>query len=151
LSRVRAWRNGGHHMDKAKIMVIDDEEDVVTFLTTLLEENGYTTCWALDGVEGMEKIQKERPDLICLDLLMPEKTGIILYREIRKDPSLKEIPVIMITGFAAPEYPLIDFKRFISKRSIPPPEVFMEKPIDREALLRAIEETLERKEKPTGS
>ena len=45
MSRVRAWRNGGHHMDKAKIMVIDDEEDVVTFLTTLLEENGYTTCW----------------------------------------------------------------------------------------------------------
>ncbi len=124
-------------------MVIDDEEDVVTFLTTLLEENGYETCWAMDGVEGLEKIKRERPDLICLDLLMPEKTGILLYREIRKDPELKDIPVIMITGFAAPEYPLIDFKRFISTKSIPPPEGFMEKPIDQKALLAAIKETLD--------
>ena len=129
-------------MEAKKIMVIDDEADVVTFLTMLLEENGYCTCSACDGVEGLEKIRKERPDLICLDLLMPEKTGIILYREIRKDEELKEIPVIMITGFAAPEFPLIDFKRFITKRSIPPPEVFMEKPIDRQALLNAIRETL---------
>jgi len=125
-------------------MVIDDE-DVVTFLTTLLEENGYETCWAMDGVEGLEKIKRERPDLICLDLLMPEKTGILLYREIRKDPELKDIPVIMITGFAAPEYPLIDFKRFISTKSIPPPEGFMEKPIDQKALLAAIKETLDAK------
>jgi CheY-like chemotaxis protein len=132
-------------MSARKIMVIDDEEDVVTFLTTLLEENGYETCWAMDGVEGLEKIKRERPDLICLDLLMPEKTGILLYREIRKDPELKDIPVIMITGFAAPEYPLIDFKRFISTKSIPPPEGFMEKPIDQKALLAAIKETLDAK------
>jgi CheY-like chemotaxis protein len=132
-------------MSPRKIMVIDDEEDVVTFLTTLLEENGYETCWAMDGVEGLEKIKREKPDLICLDLLMPEKTGILLYREIRKDPELKDIPVIMITGFAAPEYPLIDFKRFISTKSIPPPEGFMEKPIDQKALLAAIKETLDAK------
>jgi two-component system phosphate regulon response regulator PhoB len=130
-------------MSPRKIMVIDDEEDVVTFLTTLLEENSYETCWAMDGVEGLEKIKRERPDLICLDLLMPEKTGILLYREIRKDPELKDIPVIMITGFAAPEYPLIDFKRFISTKSIPPPEGFMEKPIDQKALLAAIKETFD--------
>lgn len=134
-------------MRTKKILVIDDEEDVVTFLTTLLEESGYKTCWATDGVEGLEKIRKELPDLICLDLLMPEKTGILLYREIRKDPKLKDIPVIMITGFSAPEYPLIDFKRFISTKSIPPPEGFMEKPIDRQALLKAIQETLEAKQR----
>jgi CheY-like chemotaxis protein len=133
---------GGRTMEGKKIMVIDDEADVVTFLTTLLEENGYCTCSACDGVEGLDKIRVERPDLICLDLLMPEKTGILLYREIRKDDQLREIPVIMITGFAAPEFPLIDFKRFITKRSIPPPEFFMEKPIDRQALLNAIRETL---------
>jgi CheY-like chemotaxis protein len=129
-------------MDRKKILVIDDESDVVTYLTTLLEENGYMTCSAVDGVEGMEKLKTENPDLICLDLLMPEKTGIKLYREIRKDAQFKNIPVIMITGFAAPEYPLIDFKRFISQRSIPPPEGYMEKPIDRQALLKAVQETL---------
>lgn len=133
-------------MKKAKIMVIDDEPDVVTFLTTLLEDEGHETCFAMDGVEGLEKIQKERPDLICLDLLMPEKTGIKLYREIRKHPELKQIPVIMVTGFAAPDFPLIDFKRFINRRSIPPPEGYMEKPIDRHALLKAIRETLAARE-----
>jgi CheY-like chemotaxis protein len=129
-------------MDRKKILVIDDESDVVTYITTLLEENGYMTCSAMDGVEGMEKVKTENPDLICLDLLMPEKTGIKLYREIRKDAQFKNIPVIMITGFAAPEYPLIDFKRFINQRSIPPPEGYMEKPIDRQALLKAVQETL---------
>jgi CheY-like chemotaxis protein len=129
-------------MDRKKILVIDDESDVVTYITTLLEENGYMTCSAMDGVEGMEKVKTENPDLICLDLLMPEKTGIKLYREIRKDAQFKNIPVIMITGFAAPEYPLIDFKRFISQRSIPPPEGYMEKPVDRQALLKAVQETL---------
>jgi CheY-like chemotaxis protein len=88
-------------------------------------------------------VQKEKPDLICLDLMMPEKTGIKLYRELRKDAGLKGIPVIMITGFSAPDFPLIDFKRFINQRSIPPPEGYMEKPVDREALLRAIQETIE--------
>jgi CheY-like chemotaxis protein len=138
-------------MGKKRIMVIDDEPDVVTFLTTLLEENGYETCSAQDGTEGLDKLQKERPDLICLDLLMPEKTGIKLYREIRKDPEFKDIPVIMITGFAAPEFPLIDFKRFISQRSIPPPEGYMEKPIDRSALLKAIQETLEGRNSSTAT
>lgn len=138
-------------MEKRKIMVIDDEPDVVTYLSTLLEENGYETCSALDGVEGMDKIRNDPPDLICLDLLMPEKTGIKLYREIRKDPQFKDIPVIMITGFAAPEYPLIDFKRFISQRSIPPPEGYMEKPIDKRALLEAIEDTLKARGRDTGS
>ena len=129
-------------MAQKKIMVIDDDHDIVTFMTTLLEENGYQTCFAYDGVEGLEKIKKELPDLICLDLLMPEKTGIKLYREVRKTKELTNIPVIMITGFSAPEYPLIDFKKFINQRDIPPPNAYMEKPIDKAAFLAAIQETL---------
>ncbi|MBU1205963.1 MAG: response regulator [Proteobacteria bacterium] len=131
-------------MTRKKVLVIDDEPDVVTFLTTFLEDHGYETCSAKDGEEGWEKIQKERPDLICLDILMPQKTGVKLYGEIRKDPAVKNTPVVMITAFGPPEHPAIEFKKFIHHRSsVPPPDGYLEKPIDRSALLKTIADILE--------
>ena len=64
-----------------KILIIDDEPDTLVFLGTLLKKNGYEVCEASDGVEGMKKVLSDQPDLVCLDLLMPEKTGIKMYRE----------------------------------------------------------------------
>ncbi|HCX90107.1 MAG: response regulator [Deltaproteobacteria bacterium CG12_big_fil_rev_8_21_14_0_65_43_10] len=125
-----------------KIMVIDDEPDVITYLTTLLEENGYQTDSAKDGVEGLKKIKEKRPDLVCLDILMPEKSGIGLYRELRKDEGLKGIPVVIVTGFRGDEHPLMDFKEFLYKRSVPGPEGYLEKPIDRQKFLEIIEKNL---------
>jgi CheY-like chemotaxis protein len=121
-----------------KILIIDDEEDVLTYLKTLFEENGYETAVAMNGKEGLEKIRSERPDLICLDILMPEKSGIYLYRELKKDKDNKDIPVIIVTGFKADEYPLIDFKKFIYERSVPGPEGYIEKPIDQKVLLDTV-------------
>ena len=63
-----------------KILIIDDEPDMVTFLCALLEDHGYVTITAADGEEGMTKIKSEKPDLISLDLLMPNKTGIKMFR-----------------------------------------------------------------------
>ena len=91
------------------------------FSATLLRKNGYDVCEACDGVEGMKKVIEEKPDLVCLDLLMPEKTGIKMYREMRKDEQLKKIPVIMVTGIeSADPWDFKDFKKFIQERSIPP-------------------------------
>jgi CheY-like chemotaxis protein len=130
-------------MPGRKILVIDDEPDIISFLTTLLQDHGYETCSAKNGEEGWEKVRKEIPDLICLDLLMPQKSGVKLYGQIRKDPTLQHIPVIMITGFGPPEYPAIDFKRFIHHRSaVPPPDGYLEKPIDRDELLATIARVL---------
>ena len=131
-------------MTGRKILVIDDDPDILSFLTSLLQDHGYETCSAKNGEEGWEKVRQENPDLICLDLLMPQKSGVKLYGQIRKDPALKHIPVIMITGFGPPEYPDIDFKRFIHPRSaVPPPDGYLEKPIDRDALLATIARVLE--------
>ena len=125
-----------------KILIIDDEPDVLTFLGTLLRKNGYDVVEAADGVEGMKKVIDECPDLVCLDLLMPEKTGIKMYREMRKDEKLKKVPVIMVTGFGSVVSPSMDFKKFIHERSIPPPEGYIEKPIDKEKFLEAVKEAL---------
>lgn len=123
--------------DKKKILVIDDDPDFVTFLTTLLEDNGYETVSAEDGVEGRLKAAAERPDLICLDITMPEKSGVKFYRETREDAELKSTPIIIVTGVAA------EFQRFISTRKqVPPPDGYIPKPIDKQALLDTISKLL---------
>ncbi len=125
-----------------KILIIDDEPDMLVFLTTLLEDNGYVTVTATDGEEGLTKVKAERPDLVSLDLLMPNKTGIKMFREMRKDEETKDIPVVMVTGFAKDDVPSMDFKEWIQKRSIKPPEGYIEKPVDKELLLKTIEKAL---------
>jgi len=123
-------------------LVVDDDTSLVTYLRTLLEDNGYSVIAAKDGGEGLEKSRSERPDVISLDLLMPEKTGIKMFRELRKDESLKDIPVVMVTGIASEASQFADFKKFISSRKIPGPEAYIEKPIDKDGFLAKIKEVL---------
>jgi two-component system cell cycle response regulator DivK len=119
--------------DKKKVIIIDDEPDIVTFLTVLLEDNGYTTISAKDGREGMEKIKAEHPELVLLDITMPEKSGVRCYRELRENPDLKSIPIVIVTGVAK------EFKKFISTRhQVPPPDGFISKPIDQQELLETV-------------
>ena len=80
-----------------KILVIDDEVDTVIYMETLLQDNGYETVSANDGVEGMEKAKSEHPDLVVLDVSMPEKSGMRFFKEFKSDPTLGEIPVILGT------------------------------------------------------
>ena len=121
-----------------KILIIEDEPDIQTYLATLFEENGYEVSTASNGKAGAAKLAEERPDLICLDILMPEKSGIALYRELKKSQEFRGIPVVMVTGFKFDEFPNVDFKKFIYERSVPGPDGYVEKPIDREVLLKTV-------------
>jgi CheY-like chemotaxis protein len=85
---------------KKNILVVDDEADVVEFLTTLLEDNGYQTRSATNGIEAMDRVRDRTPDLILLDLQMPEETGTGFYRKIRDRRELKDIPIIIVSGLA---------------------------------------------------
>ena len=123
--------------DKKKVIIIDDEPDIVTFLSVLLEDNGYATISAKDGQEGMEKIRAEHPELVLLDITMPEKSGVRCYRELRENPDLKSIPIVIVTGVAK------DFEKFIStRRQVPPPDGFIPKPIDKQELLDTVSKFL---------
>ncbi len=120
-----------------KILVIDDDRALAAFLTGLLEDHGYVAQAAYDGQQGLDALRRERPDLVLLDITMPEKSGVRFYREVRADESLATIPVVMVTGVS------IDFKRFIhSRRQVPPPDGYISKPVDRELLLDTIAELL---------
>lgn len=125
-----------------KILIVDDEPDMVTFLSTLLEDSGYQTVSAVDGEDGLAKVKSEKPDLVSLDLLMPNKTGIKMYREMRKDEEVKDIPVVMVTGFGKDDVPSMDFKEWIQKRAIRPPEAYIEKPVNKDVLLDAIRKAI---------
>ena len=129
--------------DKKRILVLDDEPHVVTYLETLLHDNGYETVSASDGKEGVEKVRSEEVDLVCLDISMPEHSGIRFYRNLKDDPKLSAIPVVIVTavtGYGGDPEP---FKRFISTRKqIPPPEAFLAKPIDKQEFLGTITKLL---------
>lgn len=116
-----------------KILVVDDEPDVVTYLASVLKDNGYETFEASNGEEAMEIVLRDRPDLVTLDITMPEMTGVKAYRKLKEDAALSEIPVVIVTGVSH------DFKQFISTRSqVPPPEGYLEKPVTPEALLAEV-------------
>lgn len=121
----------------AKILVVDDEPDVVRYFTTLLEENGYATASAADGVEALARVRSERPDLVTLDITMPNESGVRVYRELKDDASLRKIPVVVVTGISH------SFKQFISSRSqVPPPDGYLEKPVSPDGLLGEVKRLL---------
>ena len=84
-----------------KVMMIDDDVNAVKFLSAVLTENGYEAYSAYDGREGMEKLKEVDVDLIILDVMMPKRTGFVLFRQLKRDERLKDIPVLMLTGVAA--------------------------------------------------
>lgn len=113
-----------------RILIVDDEQDIRTYLSTLLGDQGYETVQAKDGEEAMQKVQAGTLDLITLDISMPEKSGIKFFREMKTDDRWKNIPIIVVTGVSE------DFKKFISsRRQVPAPEGFVSKPINQEEIL----------------
>jgi CheY-like chemotaxis protein len=137
------------------ILIVDDESDHITFLTTVLEENGYASISANDGVEGLEVLRREKPDLVLLDLMMPKKSGISMFQELRKDENLSNIPVIVVTGVS--EVTGVDFRNFIYRQPLRDkdkfvettglteytvPNGYVEKPVDPNELIKVIKEVL---------
>jgi CheY-like chemotaxis protein len=138
-----------------KILIVDDEADQRTFLSTVLEENGYASISAKDGVEGLELLRQEKPDLVLLDLMMPKKSGISMFQELRSDSNLSDIPVIVVTGVS--EVTGVDFKNFMFKQPLRDekkfvettgltkytiPDGYIEKPIDPDELIKIIKDVL---------
>jgi len=126
-----------------KVLIVDDEPDIVSYLEMILQDNGFTTVSAADGNEALELMRSERPDLVTLDISMPEASGTRFYKEVRTDPELKEIPVFIVTGVTGLGGDEHAYEKFISgRRLVPAPEGFFHKPIDREAFVKAVKELL---------
>lgn len=126
-----------------RVLCVDDDPDIRLFVVTVLEENGYTPLTATNGEEGLEIIKKERPDLVTLDVLMPRQSGIKMYRELRTDDTLKNIPVILLSGIARRTFlrsqeALTEF----GSENVPEPEAYLEKPVEPEELAEMINKVI---------
>jgi len=85
-------------MFKKKILVIDDTKLMLCMITSILEENGYEVVTATSGLEGIQKVKEEKPDLVLLDIVMPEMDGFEVCRILREDESNNLMPIIILTG-----------------------------------------------------
>jgi CheY-like chemotaxis protein len=84
----------------AKILVVDDEEHIVMILKDSLEFSGFQVTTAYDGLDAMEQVALERPDLIVLDIGMPKLDGWEVCRRLKSDEKTKSIPIIILTAYA---------------------------------------------------
>ena len=134
-------RQGGQLSNGKKVLVIDDEESIIVYLTAILEDFGYTPLSAMDAEEGAEIARAELPDFICMDVMMPKMSGITLYQKFKQDDRLAPIPVMFISAFSRVR-DLRDpkaFRKMIPDENIPQPEVCLEKPIAVEEFVAVIE------------
>jgi two-component system response regulator VicR len=86
--------------ERKKILCIEDEPEMIDLIKLILERKGFEVLGAVGGKEGLEVIRREMPDLILLDLMMPEVDGWEVFRQMRADEQLKDIPVIVVTAKA---------------------------------------------------
>lgn len=119
-----------------RILIVDDDPDTVTYLSAWLEDNGYEVCSACDGRQGMEAINALRPDLVLMDVKMPNQTGLQLYKEIRAQQELATLPVVILTGMA--EYELFGD----GCARLPEPFARLDKPPDLEVLHQVLLQAL---------
>ncbi len=144
-----------------KVLVIDDDENIVRFLTVALEEGGYKPLGACNGKDGLEKIKTENPDLIILDVMMPKKTGFTLFKQLRRSDEYKDLPVIMVTGVAGVlddldaqsddthERPFDSLREALRRgiqemrdEGLIKPDMFIDKPIDPELVIAKVKDII---------
>jgi CheY-like chemotaxis protein len=127
--------------DKKLILVVDDDPDLVDMLSLKLEANNYRTMKAYDGVQAWEKIRQEKPELVLLDVMMPNKDGYALCSEIKKDPNFKDIVVVLLTA-VADNVPTTSYTHHDGKAT--QADDFIPKPIDLDNLLDIVKDNLMR-------
>jgi CheY-like chemotaxis protein len=115
---------------RKKVLVIDDESSIITYLTAVLEDNGYETCAAQDAGTAVAIAREQQPDLITLDIMMPRQSGVALYKEFKLDAALREIPVVFVSAFSrSSSVGPASFREMVADERVPVPEAYIEKPV----------------------
>lgn len=126
--------------NQPKILLVDDDPDFVEATKTVLETR-YHVVVATEGNAGLKKAREEKPDLIILDVIMPVKDGFTAAEQLKKDPSLSKIPVIMLTSYAQRKG---ESNIPVSKGMMLEAEDYIDKPVKPEELLKRVEALLKK-------
>ena len=144
-----------------QILVVDDDQNTVKYLCVVLSDHGYEPVPAYDGSEGLQKVKQAKPDLIVLDVMMPKKSGFVLFRQLKKDERYKDIPMLMLTGVSGILEEQESHKEEISERpydslrealrnkirelreeGLVRPEMFMDKPVDPDTFIAKVQQLI---------
>jgi len=128
---------------KVKILVVEDEEILLTALSEELKQEGFEVVGAKDGVEGVEKTVSEKPDMVLLDLVMPRLDGIGALKQMKENPETKDIPVVILTN-------LSDYDKISDALSLGAMDYLVKANYRLEELVNKIKTVLERKESGMG-
>ena len=126
-----------------KVLIVDDELHMRVFMTTLLEVNGFKPLAAGDGNEGLKLAREKKPVLIIMDMMMPKESGIEMYRQVKTDAELKDIPVIVVSGLSKKTF--LHSQKMLDQHygvRLPDPAAYIEKPPEADELLAAIHAAL---------
>ena len=144
-----------------KILIVDDDQNTVKYLSVVLGEHGYAPVSACDGAEGLRKVEQATPDLIVLDVMMPKKSGFVLFKQLKKDARFKNVPILMLTGVSgildeiddhqdeASERPYDSLRETLRKKiremreeGLIRPEMFLDKPVDPDSFIAKVQELI---------
>ena len=136
-------------MKEKNILVVEDDLHMRVFITTVLETSGYNATACKDGQDGIRKVKEDLPDLIILDVMMPEEGGVAMYRQLKTDNQFKDIPVVMLSGVESKTF-LHSLKMMSMglRDPLPDPEAYVEKPPKAEELLNIVQKLLADKPVP---
>jgi CheY-like chemotaxis protein len=128
-------------MSKGHVLVVEDNLDNYELVHTILKLAGYDTFLAINGRDGVDAARKQKPDLILMDMAMPEMDGWDATERIRKDPETKHIPMIAVTVHTLPE----ERKRALDAGV----DAYISKPYDAAQLIQMVESTLGKSKQKT--
>jgi len=119
-----------------KILIVDDDPDLVEAVSTILESKGYAVAAAYGGVEGVAKAKSESPDLIVLDVMMPDKDGYEVCKELKADEQYRSIPILLLTAVVSK----ISTTKYTQQMGIETEaDDYVDKPVEPDELVRRIE------------
>jgi CheY-like chemotaxis protein len=126
--------------EEKRVLVVDDEEDVVFFLSTALEDAGFAVDSARSVDEALERIRASVPDCISLDMMMPGKSGIVLFHELQRNPAWRRIPVLFVTGHAKDEKVRkdLDAAASLADSTLSGPTTYLDKPVTAAKYVKAV-------------
>ncbi len=125
------------------VLVVEDEEDFAAWMAAILRGAGFQVRTAGDGEAALRAVQAQVPDLITLDILLPKKTGLLFYRQMKSHAAYRNIAVVVVTGLTRESRDNDSIIRsFLETDHLPRPNAYLEKPFEREQLLAIVDRAL---------
>jgi DNA-binding response OmpR family regulator len=123
----------------ARVLIVDDDPDIVESVTLVLQKNNHEVLQAYGGVEGLEKAKKEKPDAIILDVMMPDKDGYEVCKELKGDANYRDIPILLLTAVVS-KIPSTTYTHRMGMET--EADDYVDKPVEPTELVRLVERLL---------